>query len=73
MKVSTAYRQTAAAAIAAHVAGDPEQCGVRAWRQWLIVPVSGNWYVVSKGNPTAAPRPYLCSLAQVKANLLAGY
>lgn len=73
MKVAAVYRQTASAALAAHVAGEPEQCGVRTWRQWLIVPVSGRWYVVRKDNPLAAPRPYLCSLAQTKANLLAGY
>ena len=73
MKVSTVYRETAAAALAAYVAGEPEQLGIRPWRQWLIVPVSGHWYVVRKDNPLAAPRPYLCSLAQAKANLLAGY
>ena len=73
MKVSTVYRQTAAAAIAAHVAGEPEQYGVRAWRQWVIVGVFGHWYAVRKDAPAAAPRMYKCSLAQAKANLMAGY
>ena len=53
MKVSTVYRETAAAALAAYVAGDPEHLGIRPWRQWLIVPVSSHWYVVRKDNPLA--------------------
>ena len=68
-------RETAEKVFLAHVGqADPmEGYGAKAWRQWLITGVSGVWFVVSKDNPTAKPKAYACSLAQAKANLLAGY
>ena len=47
--------------------------GATPWRQWLITGVSGMWFAVSKTDPTAMPKAFKCSLAQAKANLLAGY
>lgn len=47
--------------------------GVTPWRQWLITNVGGHWYSVTKADPTGKPKAHLCSLAQAKANLLAGY
>lgn len=48
--------------------------GATPWRKWLIAGYQGHWYVVTKADPTGKPKAFLkCSLAQVKANLLAGY
>jgi hypothetical protein len=68
-------RETAKKVFLAHVGlADPMAgYGATPWRQWLITGVSGVWFVVSKADPTATPKAYRCSLAQAKANLLAGY
>lgn len=70
-------RNRAAAIFAAHVGQGPAVpgYGATAWRQWLICSAftSCGWFVVMKDEPLAKPRHYPCSLAQTKANLLAGY
>jgi CBS-domain-containing membrane protein len=78
-KIQPAVVDRARAMFAAHRAGEPcpFNYGVTPWRDWLIAPGvgagSGLWFAVPKADPQAAPKPYLCSLAQVKANLKAGY
>ena len=46
----------------------------KGWRQWLICSVSCNlgYFVVRKDDPLGKPELYNCSLADCKANLLAG-
>jgi hypothetical protein len=73
-KISPLLRARAAAVFAAYVAGEPTPYGVTPWRDWLFTaPLAGLWWSVPKADPTADPRPHLCSLAQAKANLRAGY
>ena len=63
---------------AAHIGAGPavEGYAARPWKQWLISSgaLGGCWFVVRKDDALAKPRAFpQCSLAQVKANLSAGY
>lgn len=60
---------------AAHVGVGPAMPDHRVtpWKQWLFAGCGNWWFVVRKDAPLAKPRLYKCSLAQVKANLAAGY
>lgn len=74
-KISPVYFERASRVFSAHV-GQSEPLdgyGCTPWRNWLITGLFGIWFVVPKARPTSRPRAYLCSLAQTKANLLAGY
>ncbi len=65
----------AARVFAAHAGAGPavEGYGVTPWRKWLFCGAFGMWFAVPKADPLAKPQPFLCSLAQAKANLLAGF
>ena len=70
------YRQMATRIFAAHAGNGPavQGYGATAWRDWLICGTChGLWFAVPKSDPTGRPKAYRCSLAQAKANLLAGY
>jgi hypothetical protein len=74
-RLSPHLRARAAAVFKAHAAGEITPHCVTGWRDWLFAAPTGGglWWSVPKADPTADPRPHLCSLAQAKANLRAGY
>jgi hypothetical protein len=73
-RIPSTYRELASRVFAAHAGAGPEVAGygVTPWRGWLFVGAFGMWFAVPKADPLAKPQPFLCSLAQAKANLLAG-
>jgi hypothetical protein len=71
--ISSVYVARAKEAFAAHCAGD-SMAPVTPWRDWLIAGIgAGLWFAVPKADPTQKPKAFLCSLAQAKANLKAGF
>jgi len=62
-------------AVSDHVAGIPNETWLKPWRQWLLIGlIGGHWYAVPKSDPTARPQSFPhCTLAQVKARLLAAH
>ncbi len=72
--IPSSYRELASRVFAAHVGAgqEVEGYGVTPWRNWLFCGAFGVWFAVPKADPLTKPQPFLCSLAQAKANLLAG-
>lgn len=65
-------RDKASRLFQAHTGAD--SYAVTPWREWLLTSVGcGIWFAVPKADPTAKPKAFKCSLAQAKANLMAGY